>query len=233
MSGFTFKQFHVDHGQCAMKVGTDGILLGCWANVSDKRNALDIGAGSGLICLMLAQRMDKSSDVTGVEIDPQAFVQAQQNINASPWRNVTITRQDITDYYPNKQFDLVVSNPPFFERSLTSPNVERTLARHTESLSFESLCSVVNRVMTQDGEFALVLPFTEAERFILVAKRQGLYLSRQTIVRSKRDKAPLRSLMTFTFTIQEVVQSTLIIHAESGDYSDDYKTLCRDFYLKF
>lgn len=219
-----------------MKVGTDGILLGCWANVENKSNALDIGAGTGLISLMLKQRGGKALTVTGVEIDDDAFIQASQNVALSPWQ-ITLFHQDIQSFKVTKRFDLIVSNPPYFENSLKSKTLQKQTARHTDSLSFFELTTQVAHLLSDDGEFAVVLPYVAKEVFITVADKAGLQLLRQCEVRSKANKLPIRVLMGFALkkkdVVTGVVQANLVIHQADGQYSTEYKTLCRDFYLKF
>ena len=161
---FQFKQFTIRHDRCAMKVGTDGVLLGAWANAKGKQRILDIGTGSGLIALMLAQRTDAM--ITGIEIDPASATQAQENAAASPWADrLQIVATDIAGYTSYQAFDLIVSNPPFFNEMLLPPGAARSQARHTQALTFEALLFHVQRLLSPEGSFCAILPATALTHF--------------------------------------------------------------------
>ncbi|MEC8326134.1 MAG: methyltransferase [Pseudomonadota bacterium] len=234
MSGFTFKQFHINHDKCAMKVGTDGILLGAWAPLEGAKAALDIGMGTGLIALMLKQRAP-SLVITGVEIDNDAFLQAKENISASPWQDLNLWQGDINEFQANTAFDLIVSNPPFFNDSLKSDNAQRMTARHTDGLSFDSLCAKAASLLSEKGRFCVVLPKTELSRFESAADNANLKITKKLWVFTSKKKAAKRVLLCLAHNdeLQTLVEEELIIHAESGTYSTAYKQLCRDFYLNF
>lgn len=234
MSGFTFKQFHINHGKCAMKVGTDGILLGAWTPLEEANTALDIGTGTGLIALMLKQR-SPHLNITAVEIDQAAFLQAKENISASPWQDLNLWQGDINEFQANTVFDLIVSNPPFFNDSLKSDNSQRMTARHTDGLSFDSLCAKAASLLSEKGRFCVVLPTTELSRFENAADNANLKITKKLWVFTGKKKAAKRVLLCLAHNdeLQTLVEEDLIIHAESGEYSTAYKKLCRDFYLNF
>jgi len=234
-AGFQCKKFYVAHDQCAMKVGTDGLLLGAWAPLPDTGTAiLDIGAGSGLISLMLAQRTAGASPIDAIELDPAACTQATTNVANSPWPHaVTLIKGDILTYHSAKRYSLIVSNPPFFQQSLASVNPQRQQARHTDSLPFAALAEKAASLLKPDGTLALVLPSLAAEQFITLAAQYGLYLARRCDVKTSVKKAPLRALLAFSAVNGLAEHSELVIHATEPGYSRQYRQLLQAFYLKF
>lgn len=218
-----------------MKVGTDGVLLGAWAGVrpSDRR-MLDIGTGTGLIALMLAQRAPEAS-VTGVDIDDVA--QARENGDASPWGDrVVFERCPVQEFRVPEPFDLIVSNPPFFVDSLTCPDEGRTAARHAVHLPFDELRDAVLRLMALAGRFAVILPTTEAERFLAVCAGR-LALTRRTDVRTTPRHPAKRALMEFSrMGVADAAPEISELTVGTGRhecYTPEYRALTRDFYLKF
>ncbi|WP_372762036.1 tRNA1(Val) (adenine(37)-N6)-methyltransferase [Pseudoalteromonas sp.] len=231
MSGFAFKQFNIAHDQCAMKVSTDGILLGAWANLTNGNNLLDIGTGTGLLALMCKQRRPDLV-VSAVEIDPNAYRQACQNIAASPWPDIALYQQSIQTFYSTHAFDLVIANPPYFNHSLKGENAARNAARHTDGLSFAELIEAFKRLSHAKSRLSLILPTTEALLFIEYAEQLGLYLNTHCQVNSTPDKAFSRSLMSFSYIKTAIEQSTLCIRDANNHYSAAYIALCKAFYLK-
>lgn len=232
---FRFKQFSIRQDRCPMKVGTDGVLLGAWAGVrpSDRR-MLDIGTGTGLIALMLAQRAQDAS-VTGVDIDDVA--QARENADASPWAGrVFFERCPVQEFRAPEPFDLIVSNPPFFVDSLTCPDEGRTAARHAVHLPFDELRDAVLRLMAPAGRFAVVLPTAEAERFLAVCTGR-LALTRRTDVRTTPRHPAKRALLEFSRAgAADASPETSELTVGTGEhecYTPEYRALTRDFYLKF
>lgn len=234
--GFTFKQFHIDHSRCAMKVGTDGTLLGAWAALPEGEGSiLDIGTGTGLIAIMAAQRSAKSQ-ITAIDIDTDCVIQARENAEASPWNDrIRIEESALQEFFPATHFDVIISNPPYFIDSLLSPDAARTTARHTSSLSFEDLVAGVLRLLSPSGRFSLILPPSEFARFCSAARGQ-LFLTRQCEVWSTPESGVKRIMAEFSATPPAEVPSTdKIIIEDKGlqGYSEEYKALTRDFYLKF
>lgn len=230
-SYFAFKQFVIHHDRCAMKVGTDGVLLGAWTDVTKATHVLDIGTGTGLIALMLAQR--SKAKVTAVEIDENACAQAIDNVGLSPWKErVEVIQTDIRTYKPDRSFDCIVSNPPYFVNSLKSSNEQRTVARHTDTLSFRELLQSVVNMITKDGMFSVILPFEVLNEFWSTAMEFHLYPSRQTVVLSKPNASAKRVLLELKPQICSCKVSQLVIEEEPHIFSDDFKNLTRDFYQK-
>lgn len=226
---FRFKQFTVWHDRCAMKVGTDGVLLGAWVSLDQARNVLDIGTGSGLIALMIAQRC--LAQITGIDIDADAIEQAGENASASPWGNRIRFYQADANSFQNGVYDTIVSNPPYFRERVHCPDGQRNAARHTESLTFENLLNAVVRLMSEGGNFSVILPMEAGERFITLAAERHLYLLRRTYVHTKPSVSPKRVLMTFVRTIQACDTAHLIIEESPRVYSPEYAKLVGDFYL--
>ena len=234
MSVFNFKKFKIHHQQ-SFKVGTDGVLLGAWVDVEQANAILDIGSGSGLIPLILAQRTDNSK-ITGIEIDEFAVEESRNNIEDSPWFDrlniVHETVQAFTEKYSFK-FDLVVSNPPYFINSTKSAKPQKNLARHTDSLSFEDLIDASLKLLFLEGKLAVVLPKEEGAIFISLAESKGFYLTKLTEVRSKIDKPITRLLMEFRRLASNLTKDELIIQFDKrNDYTPEYAALTKDFYLK-
>jgi len=234
-AGFQCKKFYVAHDQCAMKVGTDGLLLGAFASLPPTgSNILDIGAGSGLISLMLAQRTAGANPIDAVELDGAAAEQARQNAANSPWPGtVQLIKGDILTYHTNKRYRLIVSNPPFFQQALPSKDARRRQARHTDSLPFSHLLQKAAELLHNEGEFVLVLPTQAANMLCELALSQGWFTSQYCQVHSTFEKPVQRILLGLRRVPTVTAASTLIIHQADGSYSGDYKALLRDFYLKF
>ncbi|NTS78097.1 methyltransferase [Catenovulum sp. SM1970] len=246
---FQFKSFFIDDSQCAMKVGTDGIMLGAWCQLAlEQPNAsyqvLDIGAGSGLVSLMLAQRLAsqrRSFTVTALEIDKYAAKQAELNSQNSPWHNhIKVELIDAKQFTSPDGFDLIVSNPPFFELGQSIAQItddQRLKARQQSELNFQQLAQLVARLLNSEGTFELVLPFSQANVFESAARAVGLQLIVQLNVKANSKKAYKRCLMRFTkgkgSESKKTLVEELIIHQTDGQYSEDYKRLCKDFYLAF
>lgn len=233
--GFTFKQFHIDHSRCAMKVGTDGTLLGAWTTLPDSGRILDIGTGTGLIAIMAAQRSPQSR-ITAIDIDEECIAQARENVIHSPWPDrVEVIHSSLQEFSVEERFDLVITNPPYFVDSLLSPDAARSTARHTDSLPFVDLVKGVERLLTPEGRFALILPPPEMERLLSVA-RARLFPERRCEVWTTPKSGCRRVMMELRLSPPEGKprQERLIIE-DSGPqgYSDEYRSLTRDFYLKF
>lgn len=234
-AGFQCKKFYVAHDQCAMKVGTDGLLLGAFAPLPPPHSdILDIGAGCGLISLMLAQRTDAANVIDAIELDPAAAEQAAVNVANSPWPNaVRLIKGDILTYSSSKRYRLIVSNPPFFQQSLLSTDVRRAQARHSDSLPFAALLHKATELLAQHGVFTLILPLSGAEQMLQLALAQGWFLLQRCDVHSLADKPVQRVLLSLGKVAQPTQYSCLVIQQADGSYTADYKALLRNFYLKF
>lgn len=229
---FRFRQFEVFHDRCAMKVGTDGVLLGAWADVCDGTRILDVGCGSGLVALMVAQRAPLAS-VVGVDIDHEAVEQATENAARSPFAGRVVCEQvDVRQYAPAFLFDHVVSNPPFFEEDTLPPDKARMSARNAAALPLPQLLSAVSRLLRSGGTFSLILPVSTADRFVTLALAEGWGVARSCTVWTTLRKPPRRRMLTLARGWKgEAQQETLVLHAPDGGRSDAYQRLCGDFYL--
>lgn len=217
-----------------MKVGTDGVLLGAWIGLGGVSTALDIGTGSGVIALMIAQRCNAVVDA--VEIDSDSANQAKSNFDSSPWKNrVTVYNMSFQNFYAvtKTKYDLIVSNPPYFSNSLKSAFQKRNIARHADELPYHQLIEGVAKLLSNNGKFCAVFPYTEGNVFIAQAANAELFCTRKTNVYSHPHKPVLRLLLEFSFMKEKLVENELSIHNLEGNYSDDYKKLTKDFYLAF
>ncbi|MFO6423597.1 tRNA1(Val) (adenine(37)-N6)-methyltransferase [Motilimonas sp. KMU-193] len=233
--GFSFKRFHIEHDLCAMKVGTDGILLGAWAKVDGAQRVLDIGTGSGLIALQIAQRSEQHCHITALEIDPQAAQQAKANVAASPWPDkVSVIEQSVQQFAAasNQQYDVIVSNPPYFPAGQVLACQARATARHTGSLSKMDLLTAIEQLLTPTGRCDMVLPYDVALDYIATATSLGLHLHERVDVVTKANKPPHRMLFSLSKTAHKGAHSQLTIHHQEGGYSSEYIALTSDFYLK-
>lgn len=229
---FRFKQFTINDDRCAMKVGTDGVLLGAWAHIGDGARVLDVGAGSGLIALMLAQRFP-TARITALELDAAAASQASENIAASPFADrVEVLQTDFLNHTA-QPYDAIVSNPPFFEEDLLPPNADRANARHTAAgLTFDALVSHSIRLLSDGGTLQVIIPKTAQDRFHAICCRHDLSLVSATDIRTVERKAPKRVLLQFVrgASTASVVRDELTLMA-GGQRTEAYSCLCRDFYL--
>jgi len=235
---FRFKQFTVWHDHCAMKVGTDGVLLGAWSPLPSRASArvLDIGTGSGLIALMLVQRMEHSEcSITAIDIAPDAVAQSKINFEQSPWKDRLSSLQcALQDMHTDELFDLIVSNPPYFQSSLKNPDYARALARHTDSLSYQDLILHAARLLAPHGILSLILPAEAEQEILVLAKKYGLIPTHITYVHSKPGKGITRILLALTphdGTNIHVKQTDFYIESESSSRSEEYQELTQDFYL--
>ena len=235
MSVFQFKQFSLHHDRSSMRVGTDGVLLGAWAELPDGNNLaptiLDIGTGCGLIALMAAQRCP-AAHVTGIDIDAASVDEARLNVTASPFAaRVTILQTSLQELMA-EPFAAIICNPPFFEETLLPPDMARAAARHTSTLPFPILARCASKLLTPDGTFSLVLPTSAFDDFIHTAFAEGLRLARRLDVRTSPHKTPKRTLATFRHAPYDSAPVTAIMNLTNGSArSDDYARLTRDFYV--
>ena len=225
---FQFRHFTVYQDRCAMKVGTDGTLLGAWARGG--QTVLDIGTGTGLIALMMAQRFPEAQ-VVGVDVDPEAVAQARENVAASPFASrIQLLNADIRTLH-HSSFTTIVSNPPYFVDSLACPDGQRTLARHTASLSYRELMQAVCRLLADDGEFSVVIPFDCKARMEDEAALAGLFKVRECAVKTTPRKQPRRYLMAFRKHPAKLELTEGVIETSPNVRSSWYQELTKDFYL--
>ncbi|MDF2176836.1 methyltransferase [Aliiglaciecola sp. CAU 1673] len=216
-----------------MKVGTDGILLGSWVETGAAEQILDIGTGSGLLALMLAQKSRSSSRITAVEIDNKAAQQAQDNVKRSPWSDkIRILCQPVQAMDSQSQFDLIVSNPPYYKAGQQFDPARET-ARHDGALTLPQLAQRVSQLLTPNGRFCCVLPVDGAEVLSKVFKGFGIWPDRQCLVSTVEGKPPSRVLLQFARGQQHMASEFLFIRDQQGCYSDLYRQLCQAYYLNF
>lgn len=214
-----------------MKVGTDSIVLGSWVPVHQAKRILDIGTGTGILALMLAQRTSHEVIVDAVELDEAAACQAEENINESPWRDrIQVIHQNILTY-DAPRYDLIVSNPPYFQHGQEWGNESRQRARHTADLNHESLLQAAARLMKPDGQFGLVLPFEIAATVCALATDMGWYLSQRCCIETKRGKSPNLVLLLLSRVNVDCQEEQLCLREVDNRYSSEFIALADDFYL--
>lgn len=233
---FRFKQFGINDDKCAMKIGTDGVLLGAWCDISSANNILDIGSGSGLISLMIAQR--SNALITGIEIDNDAAEQSIENINSSPWSNrITIENSNFIDWAQNEslfgEFDHIVSNPPFFNSGPIAPSSTRAMARHEYSLNYEQLIKLSIPLLTPDGKISIISPIERKDDITYFCELYQLNISRLTLISPKPNASPNRILWEISKQKCTTIQEHICIRNEFNQYSNNYISLTKDFYLNF
>jgi len=232
---FQFKEFTIQQDKTAMKVGTDGVLLGAWAEINSKVfSVLDIGAGTGLIALMIAQKSNVEV-IDAIELNNDAYEQTVENFENSDWGDRLFcyhaSLQEFTDEIEDK-YDLIVSNPPFYTSTYKDLSEERAMARHTESLTYAELLDGTSKLLSEIGSCAFIIPFLEEENFIELAKQQKLFPNRITRVKGTENSPIKRSLLQFSFTQKSTEISELAIEIERHQYTSAYIKLVEDFYLK-
>lgn len=230
MSIFKFKHFEIIQERSSMKVGTDGVLLGSWVSCQKSKNILDIGCGTGLISLMLAQRNIKCN-IIGVEIDQISSQEAKLNVKYSNWRKrIQIINTSLQDFRTNMKFDLIVSNPPFFTPNNSTRR--RDIARHTNTLSFQELIACAANLLIEGGGLSVILPIEFELAFIEIAADYKLYCNRLCYVKGNPKTTIKRVMMEFSFSKDSYKEELLIIEKSRHQYTDQYISLCKDFYLK-
>ncbi len=231
---FQFKQFTIHQDKCAMKVCTDACLFGAYiANELKQlqiKNILDIGSGTGLLSLMLAQKIKATIDT--VEINKPAFEQAKENIIQSPWKeNITIYNSDITLFKPNKKYDFIISNPPFFEADLKSDDEKKNAAKHDSSLTFMALLTEIDNKLNKTGFFSVLLPWHRTNYFETESLKFNFYLIKKLLVKQTNKYNYFRAILIFSTEELKVHQSELTIKDEEGNYTTGFTELLKDYYL--
>ncbi len=232
---FQFKQFSVEQDQCAMKIGTDSVLLGAWVSLKNNPiSILDIGAGTGILSLMLAQR-SSSELIDAIEIDDNAYEQCVVNFENSPWGDRLFcyhaSLEEFTDEIEDT-YDLIISNPPFYSEDYKSENKQRNLARFTEAMPFDHLIKRATKLLSEQGTFSVIIPFSAKENFISLALKNGLYSHRILNVKGNLNSEIKRCLIEFSFQESDPIIEELIIETERHLYTNEYINLTKDFYLK-
>ena len=234
MSVFQFKKFAVAQDRCAMKVGTDGVLLGAWTPIDHNPNSvLDIGTGTGIIALLLAQR-SAATQIDALEIDDDAYEQATENFENSPWNDrLFCYHASLQEFIeePEEEYDLIVSNPPFYSEAYKTQNNQRNLARFQEAMPFEQLLEAVDLLLSDKGIFAVIIPFKEEEKFIALAKLFELFPLKITRVKGTPTTQYKRSLIAFNRNkTDDCSTDELVIETARHQYTPEYVALTKDFY---
>ena len=237
---FTFKKFSVNQDRCAMKIGTDGVLLGAWTPlINNPFNVLDIGAGTGILSLMLAQRSNAAPNNVGIidaiEIDEDAYEQCVENFEASPWGDKLFCFHAGLDEFvdePEDEYDLIISNPPFYTDDYKSDNSSRDLARFEDALPFEELIEAAALLLSDNGIFSVIIPYKEEERFVAMCKILDLFPLKITRVKGTPTSEIKRSLLAFCRMEQTPLIDELIIEISRHNYTPEYIELTKEFYLK-
>jgi tRNA1Val (adenine37-N6)-methyltransferase len=230
---FAFKQFKIKQDKCAMKVGTDAVLLGAWTECGNAKKILDVGTGTGVLALMLAQKSEAT--IWAIDIDKDSFIEAKENAYQSKWNNrlnvLNISMQEFTKENSN-DFDVIISNPPYFTDAYKAKELSRNTARHTDELPFDQLIECVVKLLSEDGHFYSILPYNEAIQFKNMASKNNLYLIKSTRVKTKPEKEPKRLLMMYSKKQAIQTEDELVIELdERHHYTQQYIDLTKDYYL--
>lgn len=233
---FQFKQFSIQQNQCAMKVGTDSVLLGAWCPIENNPfSVLDIGAGTGILSLMIAQRSN-AEQIDALEIDEEAYEQCVENFENSPWGDRLFCFHAGLDEFveePEDEYDLILSNPPFYAENYKSENEQRDLARFQDAMPFEDLIEAVNLLLSENGVFAVIIPHKEEERFIDLCAQAELFPIKVTRVKGSHNTPIVRSLLAFKrFELPVLSSDELVVEINRHEYTNEYIALTKDFYLK-
>jgi len=235
MKPFKFKEFTINQDRCAMKIGTDSVLLGAWTSTAHHPfSVLDIGAGTGVLSLMLAQRSNAET-IESLEIDADAYEQCSENFENSPWPDrLFCYHASLLEFVEEieDEYDLIICNPPFYSEDYKTSNEARDLARFNDAMPFEHLIYAVSNLLSDTGIFSVVIPFKEEPKFKELASQAGLFLNRSLHVKGNPDTEIKRSLLEFSFKDRKVETSDLIIETARHQYTEDYINLTKDFYLK-
>ncbi len=236
MSKFQFKQFTIQQDKCAMKIGTDAVLLGAWCPIDNNPfSVLDIGAGTGILSLMLAQRSN-AEQIDALEIDEEAYEQCVENFENSPWSDSLFCFHAGLDEFvdePEDQYDIIISNPPFYSEDFKTENSQRDLARFQEALPFEDLIEAADLLLTENGVFAVIIPYKEEKKFIDLCAEVELYPVKVTRVKGSHTSPIVRSLLTFRrYELSVLNADELVIEINRHEYTDEYIELTKEFYLK-
>ena len=229
---FQFKQFSIVRNQCGMPVSTDGVLLGAWATAEENHNILDIGTGTGLLALMMAQRF-LNARILALDIDNEAVRTARFNAEQSPWANrIKVENQDIRSWVNPSRFDTIICNPPYFDSGKQAHNKRRATSRHTENMSHEELLRALQKCLTREGKAHLILPSKQADTLINSAAQHSLFCHQITQVKTTPNKVVSRKLITLSPQRTSANKHKIIVIQENGKYTSDFIALTKDFYIK-
>ena len=232
---FQFKEFSIDQDRCAMKIGTDGVLLGAWTSIQNAYSILDIGAGTGILALMLAQRSD-AEQIDALEIDEDAYEQCVDNFENSSWADRLFcyhaALDEFTEEMEDEKYDLIISNPPFYTEDYKSDDTARNMARFADSLPFEELIKFASELLSDEGSFAVIIPYSEEKYFLKLSEKVNLFPNRITRVRGTESTPLKRSLLQLSFNEKPFSSNELILEVSRHQYTQDYQKMVAPFYLK-
>jgi tRNA1Val (adenine37-N6)-methyltransferase len=230
---FKFKQFSITHEKCAMKIGVDGVLIGAWTNTQAPTEILDIGTGSGLISLMMQQKYPDAS-ITAIEPNEVAFEEAKGNFDNSPFgKKPEIELTDLQNFNSSKQFDLIISNPPFFEEAIPSGNLNRDQARQAKFLPLQDFMTTSAKLLSENGVFNFIYPTQQTTQVLKLANHANLHVVNTTVVLPNEKKSSKRTLFSFSKKTQDLINNELTIKNSNGEFTQEYKDLTKDFYINF
>ena len=230
MSIFKFKQFNVNQANSAMKIGTDAMIFGALIEASGKTMALDIGTGTGVLSLMVAQN-NPQLQIQAVEIEESAFLEAKNNFENSPFKNqLEAVHSDIKGFESSEKFDLIFTNPPYFENSSKSVSDERNLARHTDMLSLREIAIKASSLITEPGDFWIVLPLDQMEIIAMHLSELNFFINQEVLIYGKENQ-PVRQIFTFSKTEKQKISRELIVRKSNNQYTEAYKELTIDYHF--
>ncbi|MBS1757449.1 MAG: methyltransferase [Bacteroidetes bacterium] len=234
---FSFKQFTIQQHRCAMKVCTDACLFAAWAadylkkEKLNPKNILDIGAGTGLLSLILAQKT--TAQIEAVEIDENAFIQANENFIASPWKQrLSVFHTDALEFTPEKKYDFIITNPPFFEDDLPSPHQNKNAAKHSSTLTFAGLLKIISTHLLPESFAAVLIPYHRLQHFEKLAMAQQLFISHKTLVKQSPLHSPFRAMVILKTADQKINETEITIQHTDRNYTPEFINLLKDYYLK-
>jgi tRNA1Val (adenine37-N6)-methyltransferase len=230
---FHFRQFTINQDRCAMKVSTDAVLIGSWVQPNDAKRILDIGTGTGVIALMLAQK--SQAQIDAIDIDKHACCQAEENFSLSSWNHRLKVKHQCFQEFSKQQsdkYDLIVTNPPYFHHASKPQEESRFNARHSEALTFDELIDGVLNLLNNDGRFCAILPYREGLEFMDKAQKRGLFCHHLLRIKTKADRSEKRLIMEFGFAFTMLNQSEIVIQHDDGTMSNDYTELTKEYYLQ-
>ncbi len=231
---FQFKQFTIQQEHCAMKVSTDACIQGAWTPIGDNvQRVLDIGTGTGLLSLMLVQR-NEQVHIDAIELDEQAAVQATENIKHAPWsERINLVQADARNYEPGRHYDMVICNPPFFNNSLLGDTDSRNTARHTLTLSYNDLLTVLDKVLMKEGYASILLPVAEHEEWEKLLNKNNWYISHRLLIQPKESGMPNRVVSLCSRNkLDDTIEEKLVIYSGLNEYTPEATELLKPFYLK-
>lgn len=236
MELFQFKQFSINQNRCAMKIGTDAVLLGAWASIGNNPfSILDIGAGTGILSLMLAQRSNAQL-IEAIEVDENAYEQCVENFENSPWNDrLFCYHASLLEFVEeiDDKYDCIICNPPFYSENYKTDNSSRNLARFNDAMPFEHLIYAVSKLLSKNGSFSVIIPYKEETTLINLTLEVDLFPNKILHIKGNTTSEIKRSMLTFSFKKTEFNQSQLIIETSRHQYTEDYINLTKDYYLKF